>query len=103
MRDIIDIDSTYEDFEASEENEEIKINKKNKDKDKDLKKENLSKEEGNKEVDNSSPNPDDDEFNVSLAKMEEEIKPKIINTLESLNKNYLKLQKYQKEKLTFCH
>ena len=99
VRDIIDIDSTYEDFEASEENEEIKINKKNKDKDKDLKKENLSKEEGNKEVDNSSPNPDDDEFNVSLAKMEEEIKPKIINTLESLNKNYLKLQKYQKEKL----
>ena len=42
---------------------------------------------------------DDDEFNVSLAKMEEEIKPKIINILESLNKNYLKLQKYQIEKL----
>ena len=38
---------------------------------------------------------DDDEFNVSLAKMEEEIKPKIINILDSLNKNYSKLQKYQ--------
>ena len=42
---------------------------------------------------------EDDEFNVSLAKMEEEIKPKIINILESLNKNYLKLKKYQIEKL----
>ena len=31
--------------------------------------------------------------------MEEEIKPKIINILESLNKNYSKLQKYQVEKL----
>ena len=31
--------------------------------------------------------------------MEEEIKPKIINILESLNKNYLKLKKYQIEKL----
>ena len=42
---------------------------------------------------------DDDEFNVSLAKMEEEIKPKIINILDSLNKNYFKLKKYQIEKL----
>ena len=42
---------------------------------------------------------DDDEFNVSLAKMEEEIKPKILNILQSLNKNYSKLQKYQIEKL----
>ena len=31
--------------------------------------------------------------------MEEEIKPKIINILDSLNKNYSKLQKYQVEKL----
>ena len=31
--------------------------------------------------------------------MEEEIKPKIINILNSLNKNYSKLQKYQLEKL----
>ena len=31
--------------------------------------------------------------------MEEEIKPKILNILNNLNKNYTKLQKYQKEKL----
>ncbi len=92
VRDIIDIDSTYEDFEALEDDDELKINKKSKDKDEgeDEKKDEKKAEE------NSS---DDDEFNVSLAKMEEEIKPKIINILESLNKNYSKLQKYQKEKL----
>ena len=42
---------------------------------------------------------EDDEFNVSLAKMEEEIKTKIVSILESLNKNYSKLKKYQTEKL----
>ncbi len=94
VRDIIDIDSTYEDFEASEEDDELKINKKSKSKD--LKKEEEKKEEEKKEEENPA---DDDEFNISLAKMEEEIKPKIINILDSLNKNYSKLQKYQKEKL----
>jgi len=93
VRDIIDIDSTYEDFEALEDDDELKINKKSKNKDENKKNEN---KDGKKAEDNSA---DDDEFNVSLAKMEEEIKPKIINILESLNKNYSKLQKYQKEKL----
>jgi RNA polymerase primary sigma factor len=93
VRDIIDIDSTYEDFEASDEEEEVKINKKSK-----LKKD---KENNNQEAkdDASNTNNEDDEFNVSLAKMEEEIKPKIIKILESLNKNYSRLKKYQIEKL----
>ena len=90
VRDIIDIDSTYEDFESvSDEDEEVKPDKKLKSKD-------SKKDESKKEEDQSS---EDDEFNVSLAKMEEEIKPKILNILDSLNKNYFKLQKYQKEKL----
>ncbi len=90
VRDIIDIDSTYEDFEASNDNDETKIKKiKNKNKD-------TSEDEKN---DEETPQSDDDEFNVSLAKMEEEIKPKILKILDSLNKNYSKLQKYQKEKL----
>jgi len=94
VRDIIDIDSTYEDFEALEDGDELKINKK--DKAKDIKKD-VEKKDDQKKADETSS--DDDEFNVSLAKMEEEIKPKIINILDSLNKNYSKLQKYQKEKL----
>ena len=92
VRDIIDIDSTYEDFEALNDDDDLKVNKKlNSKKEKD-------KTENTEKKDESNSN-DDDEFNVSLAKMEEEIKPKIINILESLNKNYAKLQKYQVEKL----
>ncbi len=90
VRDIIDIDSTYEDFEALEEGDDLKINKKtNSKKDKE--------DEIKKDEENSSS--EDDEFNVSLAKMEEEIKPKILKILESLDKNYAKLKKYQLEKL----
>ena len=92
VRDIIDIDSTYEDFEALEEGDELKINKDTK-----PKKDKDKIQEADKKDENTSS--EDDEFNVSLAKMEEEIKPKIINILESLNKNYSKLQKYQIEKL----
>ena len=92
VRDIIDIDSTYEDFEALDDNDDLKINKKPK-----LKKDKEQSEDTDKKDDNT--NNEDDEFNVSLAKMEEEIKPKIINILDSLNKNYFKLQKYQVEKL----
>ena len=90
VRDIIDIDSTYEDFEAvNESNDELKVNKKTQDKE-------VNKVDEKKDEENHS---DDDEFNISLAKMEEEIKPKILSTLDSLNKNYGKLQKYQTEKL----
>ena len=90
VREIIDIDSTYEDFE-SQDDDELKVEKKPKiEKEKNKKNELENKEENNTE---------EDEFNVSLAKMEEEIKPKIINILESLNKNYEKLKKYQIEKL----
>ena len=67
-----------------------------------LKKKSKSEKEKNedeKKQEEGTSNEEDDEFNVSLAKMEEEIKPKIINILISLNKNYLKLKKYQFEKL----
>ncbi len=92
VRDIIDIDSTYEDFDASDDDEDLKTTKKLKNKTDKEKNESLNKKE-------DGSNNDEDEFNVSLAKMEEEIKPKIINILDSLNKNYSKLQKYQMEKL----
>ena len=89
VRDIIDIDSTYEDFEASEENENGKNSKNKK----------IKKNEKEDKKNSEQPAADDDEFNISLAKMEEEIKPKILDILETLSKNYAKLQKYQKEKL----
>ena len=97
IREIIDIDSTYEDFETSDEEDDLKIkkiSKFNKNKDNKIK-------DGDQELEKKqdSSNSDEDEFNVSLAKMEEEIKPKILNILNSLNKNYSKLKKYQLEKL----
>ena len=95
VRDIIDIDSTYEDFESLENDDDSKVSKKIK-----TKKDNEDKEEkddkSNEEVNSTT---EDDEFNLSLAKMEEEIKPKIVGILDSLNKNYSKLKKYQLEKL----
>jgi len=91
VRDIIDIDSTYEDFEAdAQESKKIKAEAKNKKN----KEENKKPEEGT-----AVPAEEEDEFNVSLAKMEEEIKPKIISIIDDLTKEYTKLQKYQREKL----
>ena len=94
VRDIIDIDSTYEDFEALDENDELKANKKSS-----VKKDKINEKVDPNDKKEDGTNNEDDEFNVSLAKMEEEIKPKIIEILDSLNKNYSKLQKYQVEKL----
>ena len=97
VRDIIDIDSTYEDFESDESGNELK-SKKNDTGSKDLDKN--KKKDGDKKNEKTDESPVDEyEFNVSLAKMEEEIKPKILKILESLKKNYIKLQKYQTEKL----
>ena len=93
VRDIIDIDSTYEDFEADEEeNKEKKLKKEtSSDKDKKTKDSEAKPAEGTYE--------EEDEFNVSLAAMEEEIKPKIIQTIDNLSKSYSKLKRYQIEKL----
>ena len=52
-----------------------------------------------KEKDNKLNQTDDDEFNPTLAAMEMEIKPKVLKTISNLCKDYLKLIKYQKEKL----
>ncbi len=99
VRDIIDIDSTYEDFE-NDENQEKKIKKLDKNKDKLKAKKTEDKSEDKSEEEKSEEYSDqNDEFNVSLAAMEEEIKPKIILLIHNLSKNYSKLKKYQIEKL----
>jgi len=99
VRDIIDIDSTYEDFEGEQDDDEEKVKAKDKIKNKD--KESKSKDKDSEENKKGDSNyiEDEDEFSVSLAAMEEEIKPKIIALIHSLSKNYVKLKKYQIEKL----
>ena len=95
VRDIIDIDSTYEDFESMEENSKSMEKNSKKETKKEEKKDDGQPQKNN----NEEQNLEEDEFSVSLAKMEEEIKPKIITILNVLSKNYTKLQKYQREKL----
>ena len=90
VREIIDIDTNYMEEENSSQN--LK-NKKNKDE-----KENGKENSQDEKKDNSSVD-DEDEFNPTLAAMESEIKPKVLETVNNLTKNYSKLIKHQKEKL----
>ncbi len=87
VREIIDIDTNYMEDEGTSQSSKIK----NED----------EEEKGeSKDVDNTSANNDEeDEFNPTLAAMESEIKPKVLDTINKLTKNYQKLIKYQNEKL----
>jgi len=99
IRDIIDIDSIYEDSDNDEEEEENVGKKIKKDK-----KNNKLKKTGNIIPAGEKKGTEEyveaeDEFNVSLAAMEEEIKPKVMQSITNLSMNYTKLKKYQIEKL----
>ena len=99
VREIIDIDSTYMDIESesgSEVSIKIKLNEKKQADSKSEKSNNDLKEIQDGKNEKYS---EDDEFNPSLAAMEEEIKPRVISTINILYKNYSKLIKYQNEKL----
>ena len=101
IREIIDIDSSYIEGENLDENEELKKTKtkEKKETDGELKK---SKKKEDNEEDSENKNQDqieEDEFNPTLAAMEEEIKPQVISTINSLCKDYGKLIKIQNEKL----
>ena len=80
VREIIDIDTNYMD---DDENNNGSKQKKQED--------DQTSEESN--------NNDEDEFNPTLAAMESEIKPKVLQTVHTLTKEYNKLIKYQNEKL----
>ncbi len=102
VREIIDIDSTYMDIDSEEEEEASDKNKKNEKKVENEKSNKPKKDEKDKKDENNNEENEyssEDEFNPSLAAMEEEIKPQVISTIDYLCKNYLKLIKYQKEKL----
>ena len=99
VREIIDIDSTYMDIESesgSGIHTKIKLNEK-KQADSKLEKSNNNLKEI--QAGKNEKYSEDDEFNPSLAAMEEEIKPRVISTINILYKNYSKLIKYQNEKL----
>ncbi|MFL2878157.1 MAG: RNA polymerase sigma factor RpoD [Candidatus Pelagibacter sp.] len=84
VREIIDIDTNYmEDENTSTSN----------------KQKNSNSETNANENQNEETNADDDEFNPTLAAMENEIKPKVLKTINLITKEYIKLIKYQKERL----
>ena len=99
VREIIDIDSSYIETESEEQNLNLKKKKLNQKLEPNEKSKTSSadvKEESPVGQDN---NQEEDEFNPSLAAMEEEIKPQIIETINTLCKDYTKLIKSQNEKL----
>ena len=83
VREIIDIDTNYM------EDEDTGQSAKQKKSDSGLR----------EETSEENPDSSDDEFNPTLAAMESEIKPKVLQTVRMLTKEYNKLIKYQKEKL----
>ena len=80
VREIIDIDTNY----MEDENTGPSAKQKN---------------AGEDEKEENSNDDSDDDFNPTLAAMESEIKPKVLQTVHTLTKEYRKLIKYQKEKL----
>ena len=83
VREIIDIDTNYMEDEDTGQSAKQK-------------KSETDNEDGEEQNTNSN---DEDEFNPTLAAMETEIKPKVLQTVHNLTKEYNKLIKYQKEKL----
>ena len=90
VREIIDIDTNYMEEENS--TQSLK-NKKNKDEVE------SSKDNSVGDKKDTTNQDDEDEFNPTLAAMESEIKPKVLETVNNLTKNYTKLIKHQNEKL----
>ncbi len=83
VREIIDIDTNYMEDEDNNTSNKAKKNEDNE----------------NKNKESESTEETDDEFNPTLAAMESEIKPKVLETINNLSKDYAKLIKYQKDKL----
>ena len=80
VREIIDIDTNYMEDETTGPSAK-------------------QKNAGEADKDENTEEENDDDFNPTLAAMESEIKPKVLNTVNHLTKEYNKLIKYQKEKL----
>ena len=104
VREIIDIDSSYVDAENEDQNLNFKKSKIDEKKKSEKLKKSVDKtaaessyEESSK--DNNQATNEEDEFNPTLAAMEEEIKPQVIFTINAVCKDYLKLIKIQNDKL----
>ena len=98
LRDIVDLEATYDmsDINDSKLDDTLKlIEEAGSDEKKDNDESKASKDEQSEgEADNQN---DEDELNVSLAAMEEKLKPKVLNDFDFITKLFKKLQKYSTE------
>jgi len=104
LRDIVDLEATYDmsDISDSKLDDTFKLIENgadnNKDKDNDKKKnQDEDNNEDNSDGDQQQEDDDDDSLNVSLAAMEENLKPKVLNDFNDITKLFKKLQKHSHE------
>ena len=83
VREIIDIDTNYMEDETTGPSAK-------------------QKNAGETDKDENSTENEDEEFNPTLAAMETEIKPKVLKTVNTLTKEYNKLDQISKRKIRLC-
>ena len=107
LRDIVDLEATYDmsDISDSKLEDTFKLiesggDKKEEDKKNKNNKNNENNENNNEEEneeDQQQDDEEDDSLNVSLAAMEEKLKPKVLNDFNDITKLFKKLQKHSQE------
>ncbi len=100
LRDIVDLEATYDmsDISDSKLEDTLKLIESGGDeKDSKKKKDAENKNEDIADDDQQQEDDDDDSLNVSLAAMEEKLKPKVLNDFNDITKLFKKLQKHSQE------
>jgi len=103
LRDIVDLEATYDmtDISDSKLEDTLKLIESGGDEKEDNKKKNDKDNNNNDDESNNDDQQQDDEeddsLNVSLAAMEEKLKPKVLNDFNNITKLFKKLQKHSQE------
>ncbi len=99
LRDIVDLEATYDMSDISDNKLEDTLKLIESANDNDNKKDEEKKSQSEESDDSSNQSEDDEEdgLNVSLAAMEEKLKPKVLNDFNEITKLFKKLQKHSNE------
>ena len=100
LRDIVDLEATYDmsDISDSKLDDTLKLIESGADENNNKKKNQTEdNNEENSDSDQQQDDDDDDSLNVSLAAMEEKLKPKVLNDFNDITKLFKKLQKHSQE------
>ena len=100
LRDIVDLEATYDMSDISENKLEDTLKLIEGANEKEDKKDNKAKDENLNNDENSNSEEEEEEeegLNVSLAAMEEKLKPKVLNDFNEITKLFKKLQKHSTE------